>query len=60
MQSSWRANGEIRQRHVVIDGAHQPDNPKMSMLSCLIIGNFLYKRCQQYIEQPINVILLCE
>lgn len=44
MQRGRCANGEIRQRHVVINGAHKPDNSKMSMLSRLIISDFLCNR----------------
>lgn len=40
MQRGRRADGEVRHRHVVVDGSHKPDDLKVGMLCCLLLGDY--------------------
>lgn len=39
VEGSRRADRQIRQRHIVIDGSHQSDDAEVTISRCLFLGN---------------------
>jgi hypothetical protein len=56
VQRSWCPNSKICHGHIIIYGTHEPDDPQMTMLGCLLFSDLAYSpirvRCK-----TINALL---